>query len=123
MWVTATAFGVGTAMLLSACGSTTGGAEDSPAEAGAEPGTEGSETIEVEDNFGTHTLTLPLESVVATDNRTFRTLDDWGVELSAAAVSLMPPEIGRASCRERVWRSVVAAAVREKSMSEPEQTQ
>lgn len=91
VWVTATAFGVGTAMLLSACGSTTGGTEDSPVEVGDEPEAEGSETIEVEDNFGTHTLTLPLESVVATDNRTFRTLDDWGVELSAAAVSLMPP--------------------------------
>jgi len=90
-WMTATAFGVGTAMLLSACGGTAEEDESAPAEAGAEPEAEGSEPIEVEDNFGTHTLTPPLESVVATDNRTFHTLDDWGVELSAAAVSLMPP--------------------------------
>ena len=33
---------------------------------------------------------MPPQSVVATDNRTFETLADWGIELSAAAVALMP---------------------------------
>lgn len=77
-------------MLLAACGGAADGAE--PAEGEAAPAETGAaETVEVEDNFGTHTISLPLESVVATDNRTFRTLDEWGVELTAAAVSLMPP--------------------------------
>ena len=50
-------------------------------------------TIEVEDNNGTQTVTIPPQSVVATDNRTFETLADWGVELKAGAVSLMPKTI------------------------------
>ncbi|MGO2519984.1 MAG: siderophore ABC transporter substrate-binding protein [Microbacterium sp.] len=47
-------------------------------------------TVTVEDNNGSHKIDLPLKSVVATDNRTFETLESWGIELSAAAVSLMP---------------------------------
>lgn len=47
-------------------------------------------TVTVEDNNGTHTIDLPLKSIVATDNRTFETLESWGIDLSAAAVSLMP---------------------------------
>ena len=57
-----------------------------------EPATE-TTSIEVTDNNGTQTIALPLTSVVATDNRTFETLADWGVELTAAAVSLMPDTI------------------------------
>jgi iron complex transport system substrate-binding protein len=38
-------------------------------------------------------VATPPTSVVALDNRTFETLSDWGVELSAAAVSLMPDTI------------------------------
>lgn len=52
-----------------------------------------SETVEVEDNNGTQTVDTPPASVVALDNRTFQTLSDWGVELSAGAVSLMPDTI------------------------------
>lgn len=51
-------------------------------------------TVTVEDNFGEQTVTVPPRSVVATDNSTFETLDTWGVELSAGAVSLMPSTIG-----------------------------
>ncbi|MFW6774246.1 siderophore ABC transporter substrate-binding protein [Nocardioides sp. CPCC 205120] len=58
-------------------------------EADAGPSTS-AETIEVTDNFGTQTVPSPPQSVVATDNRTFETLADWGVELSAGAVALMP---------------------------------
>lgn len=50
-------------------------------------------TIEVEDNHGTQTVTVPPSSVVATDNRTFETLADWGVELAAGAVTLMPSTV------------------------------
>ena len=42
----------------------------------------------MEDNNGSQTISLPLTSAVATDNRTFETLESWGVELSAAAVAL-----------------------------------
>ncbi|MGW9556290.1 siderophore ABC transporter substrate-binding protein [Nocardiopsis sp. NPDC055551] len=52
-----------------------------------------SDTVEVEDNNGTQTVAVPPASVVALDNRTFETLSDWGVELSAGAVSLMPDTI------------------------------
>lgn len=47
-------------------------------------------TVQIEDNNGTHTITVPPRSVVATDNRTFETLADWDVELTAAARTLMP---------------------------------
>ncbi|WP_022916195.1 siderophore ABC transporter substrate-binding protein [Ruania albidiflava] len=60
---------------------------------GQSASTEQGATIEVEDNNGTQTVPSPPTSVVATDNRTFETLSDWGVELSAGAVSLMPSTI------------------------------
>lgn len=64
-------------------------------DAATAPGDEGAtETIRVEDNQGTQTITLPLNSVISTDNRTFRTLEDWGVELSAAPVGIMPDNLG-----------------------------
>ena len=47
-------------------------------------------TVTVEDNHGKHEISLPAASVVATDNRTFQTLSDWGIELKAAARALMP---------------------------------
>ncbi|MFZ2529332.1 MAG: ABC transporter substrate-binding protein [Rhodococcus sp. (in: high G+C Gram-positive bacteria)] len=51
-------------------------------------------TVTVEDNFGEQTVTIPPRSVVATDNSTFETLDTWGIDLSAAAVTLIPDTIG-----------------------------
>lgn len=50
-------------------------------------------TIEVEDNNGKQAVASPPESVVATDNRTFQTLSDWGIELSGGAVSLMSDDL------------------------------
>lgn len=50
-------------------------------------------TVTIEDNNGTHEIATPPASVVALDNRTFQTLADWGVELSAGAVSLMPETV------------------------------
>ncbi len=70
------------ALALSGCAASAESSEQST------PGAAG--TVEVEDNNGTQTVTTPPTSVVATDNRTFETLDSWGVELSGAAVSLMP---------------------------------
>ena len=68
--------------------------DDTP---GQEPATETTDdaatTITVEDNFGTQTVTVPPQSVVATDNSTFETLDTWGIPLTAGAVTLMPDTI------------------------------
>lgn len=84
------------ALALSACG--TPAAEEAPADSSSveatstEGSTEG--TVEITDNNGTHTIEVPPASVVALDNRTFETLDAWGIELSAAARTLMPSTIG-----------------------------
>ena len=48
------------------------------------------EVIVVEDNFGEQEVPASAKSVVATDNTSFQTLSDWGVELTAGAVTLMP---------------------------------
>lgn len=97
------------ALALTACGGTSSASTDS---AGA------STTIEVQDNNGAQTVKNPPASVVATDNRTFQTLSDWGVELSAGAVALMPDTIAYTkddsiidlgSHREPNLESVVAA--------------
>ncbi|WP_372697306.1 siderophore ABC transporter substrate-binding protein [Arthrobacter sp. JSM 101049] len=69
------------ALALTACGTSTAATDA------------GVPTINVEDNNGTQKVPASPVSVVATDNRTFETLSDWGVQLSAAAVSLMPPTI------------------------------
>lgn len=70
----------GFALALSACGGAS--SDDTDADSSA--------TVEVEDNNGTQQVPSPPTSVVATDNRTFETLSDWDVDLSAAAVTLMP---------------------------------
>jgi len=72
------------ALALAACSTVTPETADS---SGAQA------SVQFEDNNGTHTLSTPLTSVVATDNRTFETLSSWGIELSAAAVALMPSTI------------------------------
>lgn len=67
-----------------------GGGETGDEEAAA--AAEGA-SVTIEDNNGSHTISTPPTSVVALDNRTFELLSDWGVELSAAAVTLMPDTI------------------------------
>lgn len=73
-------------LALAACGT------DSSGTAGAGGSDDGAstKTVEVEDNNGTQTVQVPPSSVVATDNRTFETLADWGVTLTAASRTLMP---------------------------------
>ncbi|MFV0426411.1 MAG: siderophore ABC transporter substrate-binding protein [Beutenbergiaceae bacterium] len=83
------------ALALVGCSTSAASPEDgeTSAEAGQESPSAAPSSIEVEDNNGTQTVQLPPSSVVALDNRTFQTLSDWGIELSAAAVSLMPDTI------------------------------
>lgn len=83
--VTALSLVLASSLVLAACSTDAQDSGDSAAADGS--------TIEIEDNNGTQTVTSPPASVVALDNRTFETLSDWDIELSAAAVSLMPDTI------------------------------
>lgn len=71
------------ALGLSACSTDNNSTDNST------PGSE--ETREITDMAGDK-VTVPAkpESVIATDNRVFGTLAEWGIELSAAPVDLMP---------------------------------
>lgn len=68
--------------------SAAGSSAPSPAESSQAPA-----SVTIEDNRGSITFDTPPTKVVALDNRTFETLSDWDVKLSAAAVSLMPTTI------------------------------
>ena len=78
-------------LALTACGTAQGDEA-----ASAESSAPSAATVEVEDNYGTQTVEAPPASVVATDNRTFETLAEWGVELAAAPRALMPDTIAYA---------------------------
>lgn len=52
-----------------------------------------SATKTIEDNFGSHEVKTPAESIVVTDNRSFEILDAWGVDLAAAPKQLIPSTI------------------------------
>ena len=72
------------ALTLAGCGS---------AESDSAKADDSGSTVEVEDNNGKQTVASPPKSVVATDNRTFQTLGDWGIELKGGAVSLMSEDL------------------------------
>ncbi|VXB62501.1 siderophore ABC transporter substrate-binding protein [Citricoccus sp. K5] len=85
------------ALALTACG---GGSEaettDSSASASSSAsGSAGASAeaqsfpLEIEDMAGNQVTIESADSIIATDNRIFRTLEDWGVELSAAPLGLM----------------------------------
>lgn len=74
-------------LVLTACGGSPGVGDGGAAEAAGE---NPAGTVEIEDNNGAQTVQTPPTSVVATDNRTFETLESWGVTLTAAARALMP---------------------------------
>lgn len=73
------------ALGLSACGSSDATEGDD-----ADGGDNGAATVDVTDMAG-NSLTVPTDpaSVIATDNRIFRTLAEWDIDLSAAPVDLM----------------------------------
>ncbi|WP_120003625.1 siderophore ABC transporter substrate-binding protein [Nesterenkonia muleiensis] len=90
------------ALALTACGDNGDEAEDDADNGEAETSeeengdAEDSEagTITVEDDHGTHEIDPEaIDSVGAFDNRTFRVLEDLGVELSVASRGLMRPHI------------------------------
>lgn len=82
-----TATSVGLVGLLALAGCASGSEAETDETAAA------ADSVTVEDNTGSHEIATPPASVVALDNRTFQTLSDWGVELSAGAVALMPDTV------------------------------
>ena len=82
-----TATSVGLVGLLTLAGCASGSDAEPQGTAAA------ADSVTVEDNSGSHEIARPPASVVALDNRTFQTLSDWGVELSAGAVALMPDTV------------------------------
>lgn len=82
-----TATSVGLVGLLTLAGCASGSDAEPEGTAAA------TDSVTVEDNSGSHEIATPPASVVALDNRTFQTLSDWGVELSAGAVALMPDTV------------------------------
>lgn len=84
---TLTATSIGLVGLLALAGCASGNAAETE-ETESSPA-----SVMIEDNTGEHEIAAPPSSVVALDNRTFQTLSDWGVELSAGAVALMPDTV------------------------------
>ncbi|MBP2079329.1 siderophore ABC transporter substrate-binding protein [Oceanobacillus polygoni] len=74
------------ALVLAACSDSGNETEDTDGQANdsAED-----TTIEITDAHGTVTVPVNPKNVVALDNRTFETLSDWGIELSAAPKDVM----------------------------------
>ncbi len=58
---------------------------------------DGADTVEITDSHGTVTVPVNPEVVVSLDNRTFETLEDWGIVLAAAPKSLIPDDISYAT--------------------------
>lgn len=80
-------------LVLSACAggdSSSSSSTSTGSSASASQAEQGTPAATVTDMAGEE-ITLPEDpqSVIATDNRSFRTLDDWGIELSAAPRALM----------------------------------
>lgn len=98
------------ALALTACGS--GASTDASSSSSADAGTSASAaattsaaqsgTVTVTDNYGEQTITLPVEKIASTDNRTFEVLDAWGVELVAAPVALIPSTISNYKTNENI---------------------
>lgn len=70
------------ALILTGCSATSGGAaEDSSAPAAS--------TVTIEDNFGSIEVPVKPQRVVALDNTVFKTLNDWNIPLVAAPKGVM----------------------------------
>lgn len=89
-------FAAASVMLLSGCSNTGTGTTSTPSASepsSSQPVSEEASTVEVTDIHGTVTVPVNPKNVVALDNRTFETLQDWGVELAAAPKGVMPTAI------------------------------
>lgn len=90
------AFILALSMMMTACSGS--GADDTEAEGTGSPEeTAEASAVEITDSHGTVTVPVNPEVVVSLDNRTFETLDDWGISLAAAPKGLIPDDISYAS--------------------------
>lgn len=78
------------ALLLMACSNSGDETEGQDTEFDQSAETADDATIEITDAHGTVAVPVNPETVVALDSRTFETLADWGIELAAAPVDLLP---------------------------------
>lgn len=83
--VTAASLCVG---LASCSNSASTGGSDSAASA-----SQAASTVTIDDNHGKVDVAVPVQKVVSTDNRTFQVLDQWGVDLVAAPIPLIPETV------------------------------
>ncbi|WP_080796071.1 siderophore ABC transporter substrate-binding protein [Corynebacterium pacaense] len=78
------------ALALTGCSSSESDAASESSSGSSSVAAEASGNVTIEDNHGSHEITLPVKAVAATDNRAFELLDRWGVDLVAAPVPLIP---------------------------------
>jgi len=64
-----------------------------PSEAPEDPTPEAPTEVEITDIYGTVIVPVNPKTVVALDNRTFETLQDWGIELAAVPKAVMPKDL------------------------------
>ncbi|AKE41902.1 periplasmic binding protein [Corynebacterium kutscheri] len=83
---------VATSLTLTAC-SNSSNSSSSSSESAATSSAAANGTVTVEDNFGTVEIATPVNRVASTDNRTFEVLEQWGIDLVAAPLPLIPSTI------------------------------
>lgn len=86
-----TALALTSALLMTGCGASETSSQTADSSTSA---SQNSGTVSIEDNHGTVEVNTPPTTVVSTDNRTFETLESWGIKLAAAPKALMPTTIG-----------------------------
>lgn len=94
-------------MAMTACGSSNSDTDDTGTGSSTEDTSSSNETessdetesttVDITDAHGTVTVPVNPEVVVSLDNRTFETLDDWGIVLAAAPQGLIPDDISYAT--------------------------
>ncbi len=81
-------------LVLAACSSSKGETDQQSNEGSKDKeDTPKVETVEITDAQGKVTVPVNPERVVALDNRTFQTLEDWGIKLAAAPKPIMPTSL------------------------------
>jgi len=78
-------------LAMAACASTAG---DNSGSKGSNANDPNKRTIEYENKYGKVTIPVNPKNVVALDNRTFETLEAWGIKLAAAPKAVMPADSG-----------------------------
>jgi iron complex transport system substrate-binding protein len=79
------------ALLFTACSNSSNETAESETNEQVNTSTEAL-TVEITDAHGTVTVPVNPKNVVALDNRTFETLEDWGIELAAVPKAVMPAD-------------------------------